>query len=160
KTTVRYASIWRTHLEPEFGSRKLNTITREVVRAYFAKLTHGGMAPGSVRKIHSTLRTILSEAVELGWMKSNPAHRVKGLPRASNREMLFVTPQEVNAVAEAIDPYYRVLVLTAAYTGLRSGELCGLRRQDVDLLRGAIHVRQALKEVDGHLIIGPVKTTN
>jgi integrase len=160
KTTARYASIWRTYLEPEFGNRKLNTITRELVRAYFARLTHGGRAPGTVRKVHSTLRTIMAEAVELGWIKVNPCVGVKGLPRAANREMLFLTPQEVHAVAQRIDPYYRVLVLTAAYTGLRAGELGGLRRMDVDLLRGVIHVRQALKEVDGHLMMGPVKTSS
>jgi integrase len=61
-------------------------------------------------------------------------------------------------VAEAIDPQYRVLVYTAAYTGLRAGELGGLRRADVDLLRGVLHVRRALKDVNGRLELGPTKT--
>lgn len=159
KTTSRYGSIWRAHLEPEFGNRKLSTITREAVRAYFARLTNSSeIAAGTVRKVHAVLRTILAEAVELGWIKTNPAQQVKGLPRATNREMLFLTPAEVQALANSIDPYYRVLILVAAYTGLRAGEICGLRRADVDLLRGAIHVRQALKDVNGYLTLGPVKT--
>jgi integrase len=48
-------------------------------------------------------------------------------------------------LAAAIDPHYRVLIYTAAYTGLRAGELWGLRRMDVDLLRGVLHVRQTVK---------------
>ena len=46
----------------------------------------------------------------------------------NGEEMLFLTADEVRAVAEAIDPHYRVLVYTAAYTGLRAGELAGLQR--------------------------------
>ena len=59
--------------------------------------------------------------------------------------MLFLTTDEVRALAEKIDPHYRVLIYVAAYTGRRSGELLALRRQDVDLLRGVLHVRRALK---------------
>src|SRR5205814_10597806 len=80
------------------------------------------------------------------------------LPRARHEEPIFLTADEVRAVAETIDPNYRVLVYPAAYTGLRAGELAGLQRQDVDLLRGVLHVRRALKDVNGRLEIGPTKT--
>jgi integrase len=66
--------------------------------------------------------------------------------------------EDVTAVADAIDPFYRTLVYTAAYTGLRAGELLALTRGDVELLRGVLHVRRALKDVDGTLEIGPTKT--
>jgi integrase len=72
--------------------------------------------------------------------------------------MLFLTAAQVRAVAEAIDPHYRVWVYLASYSGLRAGELAGLQRQDVDLLRGVVHVRRALKDVNGHLSLGPTKT--
>lgn len=64
----------------------------------------------------------------------------------------------LTAVAEAIDPQYKTLIYTAAYTGMRAGELGGLQRRDVDVLRGVIHVRRALKDVNGHLALGPTKT--
>jgi integrase len=72
--------------------------------------------------------------------------------------MLFLTAAEVRALAEAIDRHYRVWVYVAAYTGLRAGELAGLQRRDVDLLRGTLHVQRALKDVNGHLMLGPTKT--
>jgi integrase len=72
--------------------------------------------------------------------------------------MLFLTADEVRVLAEAIEPHYRVLIYTAAYTGLRAGELAGLQRRDVDLLRGVVHVQRALKDVNGRLELGPTKT--
>jgi integrase len=157
-TTARYGQIWRTYLEAEFGARKVNTITRELVRRYLARLSAEGVAPGTVRKVHAVMSAIMNEAVELGYLRSNPCNGVKGLPRAANREMLFLTAEEVRTLAEAITPFYRVLVYTAAYTGLRASELAGLRWRNVDLLHGKLTVAEALKEVGGRLVLGPPKT--
>jgi integrase len=145
-------------LEPEFGGRKVNTITRELVRRYFARLVAEGRAPGTVRKVHAVMSAIMAEAVELGYVRGNPCAGVKGLPRAGNREMLFLTADEVRTLAEAIDPHYRVYVYAAAFTGLRSSELTGLRWRNVDLLHGKLTVAEALKEEGGNLIFGPPKT--
>ena len=131
---------------------------RELVRRYFARLVTEGKAPGTVRKVHAVLSAILSEAVELDYLKGNPAAGVKGLPRAPRREMLFLTAEEVQALAEAITPHYRVLIYTAAYTGLRSSELAGLSWRNVDLLHRTLTVEEALKEVGGQLVFGPTKT--
>lgn len=90
---------------------------------------------------------------------ANPCDAVR-LPKrqhgARPPERLFLTPPEVAALAEAIQPHYRVFVYTAAYTGLR--ELEGLRRKHVDLLRGTIRVEEALKEIRGHLVFGEPKS--
>jgi integrase len=101
----------------------------------------------------------MGKGVRLGLVKVNPCTNVD-LPRSSREEMLFLTAEEVRALAEAIDPWYRVLVYTAAYTGLRAGELLALRWSDVDLLRGVLHVRRALKDVNGNLEFGPTKSHN
>src|SRR5262249_42287758 len=95
KTTARYAQVWRTYLAREFGGRKLNAISRELVRRYFARLAAADTAPGTIRKVHAVLSAILSEAVELDWLKTNPAMGVKGLPRTPQREMLFLTAAEI-----------------------------------------------------------------
>jgi integrase len=100
----------------------------------------------------------MNEAVELGYIKVNPCAGVRGLPRPAHREMLFLTADEVRALAEAIDAQYRVLVYLAAYTGLRASEIGALRWRSVDLLHGTLTVCEALKDVDGHLVFGPTKT--
>jgi integrase-like protein len=64
----------------------------------------------------------------------------------------------VRAAAEAIRPTYRALVFVGAYGGLRIGELAGLRRGRVDLLRGTVSVAEVITEVSGRLHVGPPKT--
>jgi integrase len=61
-------------------------------------------------------------------------------------------------LADAIHARYRALVLVGAYGGLRIGELAGLRRRRVDLLRGTVEVAEILTEVRGELFVGPPKT--
>jgi integrase len=149
-TTTRYGQVVRTYLEPEFANMPITDMTREVVRRFFARLTREGKAPGTVRKIHTVLSAIMSEAVELELLAANPCTRMRGLPAHRHQEPVFLNAEQVRQLAERMPtPAYRVLVYTAAYTGLRAGELAAVRRRDVDLLRGVVQVRQALKSADG-----------
>ncbi len=157
-TERRYESILDKYLTPEFGTTPIGRITHEVVQRYINRLSMGGsIAPGTVRNVYAVLRTAMAKGVRLGMVKINPCTDID-LPRARREEMLFLTGDEVRAVAETIDSHYRVLIYMAAYTGLRAGELGGLQRRDVDLLRGVVHVRRALKDVNGRLELGPTKT--
>jgi integrase len=80
------------------------------------------------------------------------------VPKVEREEMRFLTPVEIIALADAIRPLYRTLVLVGAYGGLRIGELAGLRRSRVDLLRGTVEVAEIVTEVGGRLRVGPPKT--
>jgi Phage integrase family len=80
------------------------------------------------------------------------------LPKIEREEMRFLTPAEIARLADAIRPGYRALVLVGAYGGLRIGELAGLRRSRVDLLRGTVEVAEIVTEVGGRLRVGPPKT--
>jgi len=72
---------------------------------------------------------------------------------------MFFTAQQVESLARAIDPpQYAFLVRFAAYTGLRSGEIAGLRVRRLDLLAGKVEVAETLIPVDGKLVAGPTKT--
>jgi integrase len=157
--------VLQVHLLPEFGGRKVSRITPSLVQAYVSRLQAQGAKAGTIRNIYAVLRNALNTGVRLKMIAANPCQGVK-LPRMPREPMLFLDGEEVAALAETIDPRYRVMIYTAAYTGLRAGELLALRRQDVDLLRGVIHVRRALKELHGvdtpeaerGLVFGPTKT--
>ncbi len=157
KTKAGYESIIEKRLLPEFGNRKVSSITTAVVQKYVNRLSAEGLSAATVRNVYACMRTALNAAVTQRLILVNPCLGVK-LPRMHREEMLFLTADEVRALADKITPYYRTLILTAAYTGLRAGELLALRRADVDLLRGVVQVRRALKEVNGHLYFGPTKT--
>ena len=88
---------------------------------------------------------------------ATPCQRVP-LPKIEREEMRFLTPAEIARLVDAIRPGYRALVLVGAYGGLRIGELAGLRRSRVDLLRGTVEVAEIVTEVGGRLRVGPPKT--
>jgi len=171
KTRGGYESIINRHLLPEFGERRIGELTPTVVQAYVTVLAEE-RAPKTVRNVHAALRACLANAVRQGYLPSNPAAETR-LPRAVKREMLFLTVPELERLADAMPrPEDRLAVLLLGYCGLRVGELWGLRVRDVDMLRGRLHVRQALKEVTAReaarvpasqrlgdtLILGPTKT--
>src|SRR5437867_8291 len=99
----------------------------------------------------------MDTAVDASLIVRNPCS-VKGAATERAPEMRVATVTQVAALAEAIDPRFRALVLVAAYAGLRWGELVGLRVKRVDLLHGRITVAEQATEIDGHFTWGPPKT--
>jgi integrase len=101
---------------------------------------------------------MLNTAVEDGVLTVNPC-RVKGAGREQAPERPIAMPGDVAAIAAAIEPRYRAMVLLGAYCSLRFGELAGLRRQRVDLLHRTIVVEeQGVELAGGHVVFGPPKT--
>lgn len=87
----------------------------------------------------------------------DPARRIP-LPKSTREEMRFLSAKEIRRLADAIDAQHRALILMAGFTGLRWRELAGLR-EDLDLLRGTVDVREALTEAgNGVVRVVPTKT--
>lgn len=82
------------------------------------------------------------------------------LPKIETGEKRFLSPHEVEDLAEAIESRFRVLVLAGAYTGLRFGELAALRRNDIDPLRLTLRVDEQLsRQGSSRIVSGPPKTS-
>jgi integrase len=99
----------------------------------------------------------MDAGVDAGLIAMSPCRNVP-LPRIVRHEMLFLTPKQVEALANKIDRRYKALVWLGAYSGLRRGELFGLKRERFDQLRSQIEVVENLIEVKGHISMGPPKT--
>ena len=140
-----------------FSGFELRRITPADIQAWVSELVAAGYAPETVHKAHALLQVILTAAVDSDLLARSPARGVK-LPRIERREMRFLTPSELSELLEAVQDRYRLLVKTAAYTGLRFGELAGLRHGDLEPLRRSITVRRGLVEVSGHLHVEEPKT--
>lgn len=150
--------VARNYLVPRFGSAPLSSITTADVQAMLLEeLTEGRLSNSAVRRHVIVMSTIMAAAVSDGRTRRNPCRDVK-LPAEASRQMRFLEPAEVTVLADAIAPHYRPLVLTAAYVGLRWGELAGLQLSNVDLLRKQVRVERQLLEVRGGLEYGPPKT--
>jgi integrase len=156
-TAVRDETYLRLYVLPRFGDLPLAAIGQRDVRAWVADLTSRELAPATVVKAYHLLGKVLAGAVDAGMIAQSPCRRIS-LPKIEREEMRFLTPVEIARLADAIRPGYRALVLVGAYGGLRIGELAGLRRKRVDLLRGTVEVAEIMTEVAGQLQIGPPKT--
>jgi integrase len=156
-TRARNESVGRKMVLPTFGGMQLGAIRPVAVRQWISELLKAGYAPATIRKAYQLLSSALEAAATEGLIPRSPARDIS-LPRQSQPEMRFLTPQEVVSLAEAIDPRYRVMVYTAAYTGLRLGEITALRRQDVNFLRRHLRVERTLTEVQGELRFADPKT--
>src|ERR1039458_1466369 len=151
-------SFLHCHILPGFGAWQIGRIEPADIRTFVAELVEKGLAPSTVAAVYRVLARILATAEIDGVIPGTPCRGIK-LPRqTTSTEPCFLSPAEVRRLAEAIEDRYRVLVYTAAYTGMRWGELAGLGVQRLDLLRGTIEVTEALTEVNGHVRIGPTKT--
>ena len=157
-TQARDRSYLDSLVLPTFAEFELRRITPADIQAWVSKLVGAGYAAETVHKAHALLRMILSSAVDSDLLTRSPARGVK-LPRIERREMRFLTPAELSGLLEAVPDRYRLLVKTAAYTGLRFGELAGLRHGDVEPLARSITVRRGLVEVSGHLHVEEPKTS-
>lgn len=158
KTRVGYESALRVHVLPVFGNRPIGSIQQVDVRRFVAEKVAGGAAPGTVRGARKVLRLVLNTAVGSGAIRSNPCNGVR-VPASPKAEMVYLTGEEVEGLAQAIDPRYATLVRFAAYTGLRAGEICALRVGRLDLLRGRVLVAESVTEVERHgLVFSEPKT--
>ena len=140
-TYERHEQLFRGHIRPALGRVKLKSLTPAHVRGLITEKLNTGLAPGTVRKIHSTLHKALSQAVSDGLIPRNAAD-VKA-PQPAPEEMRPLSEIEARAFLDAareLDDRFEALYVLAITTGLRRGELLGLRWDDADLERGTLRV--------------------
>lgn len=158
KTRELYESFLRLHILPALGSLPLGRLTTAGIRAWHADLLADGPGPSSVAKCYRLLRTILTTAVEDGLIVVNPC-TIKGAGVEPADERPLPTLAQVSQLAATVQPSFRVLVLLAAFGGMRRGELLALTRRDIDLLHRTVSVRLQRQETRGGVhLVGPPKT--
>jgi integrase len=158
RTFVNIEARLRLHVEPHFGAMAINRVRPAHVRAFVAALVRAGYAPSTVKATYQIVAQIFAQAALDGLVSRSPCIGIP-LPRERNREeMRFLEPEQVNELADAIDDRYRALIYTAAYGGLRAGELGALRTRNLNFRDCTLHVCESASEVRGRFIVGPTKT--
>jgi integrase len=158
KTVQLYNGLVRLHMAPAFGSLTIQQITEPRVRRWRKSLLDAGLGQVTVAKAYRLLKAIMNTAVDDGIIRRNPC-RIKGAGQEQSPERPVLTIRQVFALADAIEPRYRLLILLAVFGSLRWGELAALRRDHVDLRSGALRVEVSVVELtDGSLVTGPPKS--
>jgi integrase len=146
RSKVLYESLLRVHLLPTFGNQQLTAITAADVKRWHSALSTG---PTARANAYGLLRTIMADAADEEVIARSPV-RIKGAgSKRRARELRVLTPGELAAIADAVPRRYRAFVLLGGWCSLRFGELAALRRSDIDLKQGLVHVRRAVTAVPG-----------
>ena len=168
-----YQGFIENHINPTLGDLSLEKLTAMDLQKLYKHLLESGrvecaearnkprgLSVKTVRNINQMISSALNCAVEQRLIPANPT---KGcvLPKLERKEMKILPPESLGAFFEearrsgVFELYYIDLA-----TGLRRGELLGLKWSDIDLARGIIHVRRQVLRQNGKVVEAPLKTKN
>lgn len=160
-TTIRnYKSQVEHTIRPRLGKVLLSRLTPKHLDDLYGVMKDGGSSAKSIRNIHAIISAALHQGVRWGWIRSSVADMAKP-PRVPQRQVkapAVDVVQQIIEEAEDRDPRLSPLLILAAMTGMRRGELCALRWTDIDLEAGVIEVTRSLVVVPGGLAEKSTKT--
>ncbi len=145
-TRAAYRSNLDQHLIPYFGHLQLASIRPSTVQSWVTQAVERGLSPRSVRKYHTLLHGIFARAVLDQILTSNPAAHTE-LPKVIGKKMRVLTPTEFDRLVAAVPEHHRLMVVLAAETGVRWGELVALRPRHIDINAGILTVEDVYVEV-------------
>ena len=168
-----YKGYIENHIKPNIGDIPLEKLTTlDLQRLYKTLLARGrvdrleskgqpkGLSPKTVRNIHQILSSALKLAQEQRIILTNPAEGC-ALPKVEHREMKTLPVEQLQSfLREAKDSGVFELYYLELATGLRRGELLGLKWEDIDLEHGDLRVRRQIARINGKVVEAPLKTKN
>ncbi len=147
---VRESGILESHIKPFFGTEtKIASVRRADVQRYVTERS-GEVSAASVTKELNVLKHLMSLAVEWELIPANPAHGVKA-PKAPAGRVRYLQPGELRAVLEACPEWLRPIAVLAVSTGMRRGEILGLRWLDIDMKNSRLLLPQT-KNGEGRIV--------
>ncbi|MDK2889102.1 MAG: integrase [Thermoanaerobacter sp.] len=165
-TYQNYETYIRVHIMPALGDKPIQKLMPGDLQAFYNAKLEGGRADGkegglstrAVRYLHFLLSAALKQAVKEGLVSRNVAEATNP-PKQGKKEIQYLTTEEIQRFLQvARESRYYVAMLTELGTGLRRGELLGLKWEDVDLKRGVITVRRQLVRAKGGPVFHEPKT--
>ena len=168
-----YRGYIDNHIRPNIGDIPLEKLTSlDLQKLYKKLLTKGrverleakgqpkGLSTKTVRNIHQILSSALKLAQEQRIILANPAERC-ALPKVEHREMKTLPVEQLQSfLREARESGVFELYYLELATGLRRGELLGLKWEDIDLQKGDLRVKRQVSRINGEVMEAPLKTKN
>ena len=165
-TYNNYTVKVKNHIKPAIGHYKLKALRQDIIQKFVNSLSAKGLAPSTVIDVFKVLSNALETAVDDGLIVRNVANRVK-LPKTTKPQITVLTQEQQNAfVEQAKVTYMGVVYIFDLCTGMRLGELLGLKWQDIDFEQNQLHIKRIIRKVKDpdnpeehwHLEFGTPKT--
>lgn len=164
RTLEGYKTIINNYVLPNLGGIKLVNLKPAHIQKYYTKMTTSkddggaGLSGTSVLYHHRIIREALSHAVNLGYIPYNPADRVQA-PRKNKPDMKTLSIEQADYVLKTYKDHRAYLpILLAIKTGMRLGEICAIRWENVNLDTANISVTHALQRQGKNLVLKEPKT--
>lgn len=147
---IKYRKVIDTYILPELGHLKLQKLSPQIVQAFYRRKEKEGLAPKTVNSIHGVLHKALDTAVRWNMLARNVCDVVSP-PRIVKHEIQPLSMEQAQHLLEvARGDRLEMPLLLALVTGLRRGELLGLKWADIDFTQGALQVKRSLDYVAHH----------
>lgn len=160
-TAYGYQNIIENYLKPTLGQCKLQKLTPKHIQEYYTVLLDNkGLSPSTVLKHHNLLTNMLNAAMRFEYIAKNPMDAVSP-PRKKPHEAKYYTPEQLGKLLSlAAGTRLALPVYICAYLGLRRGELCGLRWQDLDFEQHTVTIDATRTQAGKQEIIKGTKTAS
>jgi integrase len=158
KTLERYNDLAKTHIRPRIGHVKLQKLRASHLAEFYSALLREGrgtpcqpraLAPRTVGHIHRLLHRALGHAVLWDLLRANPASSAEPPPVATEEIEVLTESQAKQVLAALRGRSMFLIAATALATGMRRGELCGLRWRDVDFEASKLQVERSVEQTKG-----------
>lgn len=137
-------SIHRLHIKDFMGSKRLDKVKPSHIELWQNYVLEKGLSPARVKKMRSLLFTMFNDAIKDEIIDKNPLLVVK-TPRIPRTKINPFTLDEINLILENSSGQFQNFYATAFFTGARSGELIGLRWEDIDFENQEIRIERSIK---------------
>jgi integrase len=157
RTISQYRSLVTQHILPHMGGMRILEIHPAHLKQLYLLKKEEGRGARTVQLIHIVMHAVLKQAVKEGILGRNPADAVDR-PKVEVTERHILTEEQAqHLIIATTGTRYGTLIYMALMTGMREGELLGLKWSDVDWTKGLLHVQRQLqvKEIDGSVLVPP-----
>ncbi len=147
RTYERYEELVRLHIVPALGRHDLQKLSAQHLQAFYAKKAEEGLSATTINHFHNVLHKALDTAVKWNLVARNVCDLVSP-PHRKQFEVHPLTVEQVQKLLSVVEGHYmEALFKLALATGLRRGELMGLKWQDINFDTGVLQVRRILSRV-------------
>ncbi len=151
RTYERYEEVIRLHINPALGRYQLQKLTAQHIEAFYTKKLDEGLSPRTVNTFHNILHKALDKARKLRLVGENVSELVDR-PRVEDTEINPLSLEQIKALLVVAQGHPMEALLTLALaTGMRRGELLGLKWKDIDFEKGTLQVRRIMSRVPSKL---------